>query len=53
MCCEQNWGAATVYTVYIYFLFQMENLTDPSDALAPTLSPVAFQQTSKMPPVPR
>lgn len=27
--------------------------TDPSDALAPTLSPVAFQQTSKMPPVPR
>lgn len=28
-------------------------LTDPSDALAPTLSPLAFQQTSKMPPVPR
>lgn len=27
--------------------------TDPSEALAPTLSPVAFQQTSKMPPVPR
>ena len=28
-------------------------LTDPSDALAPTLSPAAFQHTSKMPPVPR
>lgn len=28
-------------------------LTDPSDALAPTLSPVAFQHTSKIPPVPR
>lgn len=28
-------------------------LTEPSDALAPTLSPRAFQQTSKMPPVPR
>lgn len=27
-------------------------LTDPSDALAPTLSPAAFQQTSKIPPVP-
>lgn len=27
--------------------------TDPSDALAPTLSPVAFQHTSKIPPVPR
>lgn len=27
-------------------------LTDPSEALAPTLSPAAFQQTSKMPPVP-
>lgn len=27
-------------------------LTDPSDALAPTLSPVAFQQTSNIPPVP-
>lgn len=27
-------------------------LTEPSDALAPTLSPAAFQQTSKMPPVP-
>lgn len=26
--------------------------TDPSDALAPTLSPAAFQQTSKIPPVP-
>lgn len=26
--------------------------TEPSDALAPTLSPAAFQQTSKMPPVP-
>lgn len=28
-------------------------LTEPSDALAPTLSPRAFQHTSKMPPVPR
>lgn len=28
-------------------------LTEPSDALAPTLSPAAFQQTSKIPPVPR
>lgn len=26
--------------------------TEPSDALAPTLSPAAFQQTSKIPPVP-
>lgn len=28
-------------------------LTEPSEALAPTLSPAAFQQTSKIPPVPR
>lgn len=28
-------------------------LTEPSEALAPTLSPRAFQHTSKMPPVPR
>lgn len=27
-------------------------LTEPSDALAPTLSPAAFQQTSNIPPVP-
>jgi len=27
-------------------------LTLPSDALAPTLSPLEFQQTSKIPPVP-
>lgn len=27
-------------------------LTEPSDALAPTLSPVEFQHTSNMPPVP-
>lgn len=26
--------------------------TEPSDALAPTLSPVLFQHTSKIPPVP-
>lgn len=32
---------------------QAAKLTDPSDALAPTLSPVAFQHTSKIPPVPR
>lgn len=31
---------------------QRRLLTDPSDALAPTLSPAAFQQTSKIPPVP-
>ncbi len=33
------------------FALQHE-LTDPSDALAPTLSPVEFQHTSKIPPVP-
>ena len=31
---------------------KIEKLTDPSLADAPTLSPFAFQQTSKMPPVP-
>lgn len=38
-------------TFHFYFR-RSRTQTDPSDALAPTLSPLAFQQTSKMPPVP-
>ena len=33
-------------------LFTSLIITDPSEALAPTLSPLAFQQTSNIPPVP-
>lgn len=33
-------------------ILKIWRLTEPSEALAPTLSPREFQQTSKMPPVP-
>lgn len=35
-----------------YHFLRSNTQTEPSDALAPTLSPVEFQHTSKMPPVP-
>lgn len=46
-------NALLVSRVFHVYFRRSKTHTEPSDALAPTLSPRAFQHTSKMPPVPR
>lgn len=49
-CCSIRMVLFSTFCVYFR---RSKTQTEPSDALAPTLSPRAFQHTSNMPPVPR